>query len=112
MSFHKQHILVTGGAGFIGSHVVEALVHLDARVTVADRFAPDRDNPLQPLEHAIRTINMDVGHEAFSSFLQDEAFDVILHLAGPASVPLSVEDPYQNFQDSLHNTIRLLEVHR
>lgn len=112
MTGNKQHILVTGGAGFIGSHVVEDLIGRGAMVTVADRWNPGRPNPPAEVSETIRALKLDIRSEAFVEHLKEEPYAAILHLAGPASVPLSVEDPYRNFEDSLHATIQLLEILR
>lgn len=103
---------MTGAAGFIGRHVSEALARLDARVSLLDRGF-DRD-VLQrcEAEDAFRIVEMDVRSEDFSRHLIAEQYTAIVHLAGPASVPLSVEEPYRDFENSLLSTMVLLETLR
>lgn len=109
MPIDHQRILVTGGAGFVGSHVVEELVRRGAEVTVVDRLTSGNMAHLAGVEDAIRLVRMDVQHPKFIPFVTDGRYDAIFHFAGPASVPKSVEAPYEDFEQSLHATVRLLE---
>lgn len=103
--------LVTGGAGFIGSHLVERLLQRDAQVTVVDHLSTGRLENLQAVASRI-----DVEKRPLGEMLDDPdfvlGFDVIFHLAANAYVPPSVEDPSYDYALNLHTTFRLLEVLR
>jgi UDP-glucose 4-epimerase len=84
--------LVTGGAGFIGSHLVEALVSRGDRVRVLDNFSTGRHENVAHLRGKVDVISGDVDNEA--AVKQAVAgCDVVFHQAALASVPRSVEDP-------------------
>ena len=103
--------LVTGGAGFIGSHVVEHLVADGARVTVVDDLS---SGCLDNLGSVMARIDFD--DRPLDALLAEPAlvvdYDVIFHLAANAYIPPSVEDPAFDFGLNLETTFRLLEVLR
>jgi len=85
-------ILVTGGAGFIGSHIVEELVLLDHKVTVIDDLSSGNHNNLAHIDKKnIEFIKMDIrDEEAVSKLFEEKKFDVIFHQAAIASVNRSI----------------------
>jgi nucleoside-diphosphate-sugar epimerase len=87
-----SRFLVTGGAGFIGSHVVELLVGEGHEVIVFDNFSTGTMDNLQPLADSIRVITGDIRDlellEASTS-----GVDYVIHLAAEVSVIRSLEDP-------------------
>jgi UDP-glucose 4-epimerase len=84
--------LVTGGAGFIGSHLVEALVREGHRVRVLDNFSTGKVENLTAVADDIDLISGDVCHE--SAVAQAVAgCELVFHQAALASVPRSLEDP-------------------
>lgn len=96
--------LVTGGDGFIGRHLVDALVASGALVTVVDAL------PGEPRPGVAERRSLAVGTDEFGRFLRGvPAFDLIFHLAGSASVPQSVIAPVGDFEANLATTLRLLE---
>jgi UDP-glucose 4-epimerase len=103
--------LVTGGAGFIGSHVVERLVADGADVTVVDDFSTGRAEHLRGVSS-----NIDIDERPIAALLASPtdllAHDVIFHLAANAYIPPSVEDPAFDYTLNLDTTFRLLEVLR
>jgi UDP-glucose 4-epimerase len=84
--------LVTGGAGFIGSHLVEALVRRGDRVRVLDNFATGRVGNLVSIADDIELLSGDVCDEAAVKRAV-AGCDVVFHQAALASVPRSVEEP-------------------
>ena len=112
MAIEGRRIMVTGGAGFIGSHIVEALVHHGADVTVVDHMKGPREKNLANVRDRIRLIRMDIRQPEFAALVIDSPFHVIFHFASPASVSRSVEAPYVDFEQGLHSTVQLLELLR
>ncbi len=107
-----QSVLVTGGAGFIGSHLLEALVQVGAHVTVQDtRATPDHPN-LASVPGAVRLIAEDTQSAIASGSLDLQSFTLVFHLSGNAYVPASVEQPAVDFQKNLQTTFDLLEALR
>ena len=100
-------ILVTGGAGFIGSHVVDAYVSAGHDVAVLDNFSTGRDDNVNPdaQVHRVDVRDLDRVQTAISSFKPD----VVSHHAAQSEVPKSVADPGY---DALVNVVGGLNVLR
>ena len=92
LSFKKA--LVTGGAGFIGSHLVEALVSAGCQVTVLDNLASGNLDNLAHLEGRFRFYQEDI-QDSKVLLAAAEKCDVIFHLAAVVSVPQTVENPVE-----------------
>lgn len=106
MKFNK--ILVTGGAGFIGSHLVDALLARGAQVRVLDNFSTGKLANL-PVAHPRLEIQAgDIRHreEVAAALLGMEA---VVHLAAVASVQASVEEPLATHEANFLGTLHLLE---
>jgi UDP-glucuronate 4-epimerase len=111
-----KHVLVTGGAGFIGSHLVEKLLAEDCRVTAIDNFDPFYDRSLKCRNLAasqnhprFRLIEADIRDAAgLRANLKDE-YDVIVHLAAKAGVRPSLENPIGYQEVNVAGTQNLLE---
>jgi len=104
-------VLVTGGAGFIGSHVVEQLIKLGAHVTVIDDLSTGRINNLDNMIYKIKFLNKSImDKEACLEATKGQ--EVIFHLAAFISVPGSVEDPEACHQINVDGTFNLLEAAR
>lgn len=103
--------LVTGGAGFIGSNLVEALLQRGHHVRVIDNFSTGRRENIAPFSDAIKLYELDI---AATDGLR-EAFDgveYVLHQAALPSVPRSIADPVASFRSSVEGTINVLETAR
>jgi len=100
-----MHVLVTGGAGFIGSHSVEALLDAGARVTALDNLSSGKRSNL-PQHAALDVVEGDIRDEAIVRRLVDAATHV-LHLAAQVSVRASVEEPVAS---AGHNVTGFLNV--
>ena len=103
-----QTILVTGGAGYIGSVVVEQLVEKGYKVIVIDDL---RDGNKESIPHSVEFFNNNFGNkkilsEIFSNF----GVDVVMHFAAYASVPLSVKIPQEYYLNNVINSIKLLNM--
>ncbi len=104
-----RNYLVTGGAGFIGSHLVEALVSLGARVRVLDDFSSGRKENLASVESLVEIIVGDV-RDLCTCLKAVEGIEVILHQAALASVPRSVSEPLLAHEINLTGTLNLLQA--
>lgn len=116
-----KNILVTGGAGFIGSHLVDKLLSEGTwRVTVVDDFndfySPDikRSNIREHLSNeSYRLVEADIRDgNALTSALSGSSFDCIVHLAARAGVRPSLAEPQLYTQTNVNGTVNLLELAR
>jgi len=102
-------ILITGGAGFIGSHLVEKLLKENCQVLVLDNLHTGlREN----LPQGVSLIEMDVRDENILAVFAKEKFDGVVHLAGQTMVNVSVDDPQFDAAENIQGTINILEAAR
>ena len=114
-----KHALVTGGAGFIGSHLVDSLLADGWRVTVFDNFDPFYDRAIKEAnvrahadDPAFALVSGDLRDAKAVNALGDTPYDVIVHIAARAGVRPSIEDPV-GYQDvNVTGTQLLLELAR
>jgi UDP-glucuronate 4-epimerase len=113
------HALVTGGAGFIGSHLVDSLLADGWRVTAFDNFDPFYSSAIK--EENVRPHLANPGYALVRGDLRDPAslrplentsYDVIVHLAARAGVRPSIEDPVGYQQVNVAGTQLILELAR
>jgi UDP-glucose 4-epimerase len=98
-------ILITGGAGFIGSHVADACIGLGHRVVVVDDLSTgSREN----LNGAAEFVKMDIRDEGLSELFRRETFDVVIHHAAQMDVRKSVEDPVFDASVNILGSLNLL----
>lgn len=102
-----KRVVVTGGAGFVGSHLAEILVARGAKVTVVDDLRNGAEANLEAVVDRVelRRVSLD-------GFNWDEVMpgtDMVFHCAANAYVPPSVEDPLADFQQNLYLSLSLLE---
>lgn len=103
--------LVTGGAGFIGSHLVSALLARGDRVRVIDNLATGKLSNIAPVLNRVEMIRADISdfdsiREAF------EGASVVFHQAAIPSVPRSVADPRLNHEANVNGTFNVLMAAR
>jgi len=100
-----MNVLLTGGAGFVGSHLTEALLDQGHRVTVLDDLSTGSLDNLAHLQgHSGLEIIVDtVMHEELTAELIDRA-DVVFHLAAAVGVKLIVEAPVRTIETNVHGT--------
>ncbi len=101
--------LVTGGAGFIGSHVVERLLGEGRQVTVLDDLSTGALANLPDADERLRVVRGDVADPAAVAGAMEGCDDVI-HLAAIASVQASLEDPLGTHRTNLQGTLTVLEA--
>ena len=100
-------MLVTGGAGFIGSHIAERLVELGHEVRVLDNFSTGRRENIQSFEDVIDLVEADVRDvEAVRRAV--EGVEVVFHEAALASVPRSVDDPATSNEVNVRGPLNVL----
>jgi UDP-glucose 4-epimerase len=102
---------VTGGAGFIGSHLVEALVTLGYPVRVVDNLSTGDEANLAPVSEAIDFIVGDICDPQVAARAV-QGIEVVFHVAALPSVPRSLKDPWGSHNANVNATVRLLEASR
>jgi len=102
-----RNYLITGGAGFIGSHLVETLVNSGCRVRVLDDFSSGKEENLKDLTDRIEIIRGDIRNLQLC-LKAVEDMEVILHQAAVASVPRSISEPILAHEVNLTGTLNLL----
>lgn len=101
--------MVTGGAGFIGSHLVETLVAENYQVRVVDNLCTGNIDNLDGVKDQVEFIHCDVNDtEQLNSAM--EKVDVVFHQAALASVPLSIDKPHEVNEACVRGTLNVLEV--
>ncbi|MEB3846645.1 MAG: GDP-mannose 4,6-dehydratase [Desulfurococcales archaeon] len=106
-----KRVLVTGGAGFIGSHVVERLVEQEFDVVVLDDFSTGREENLASVIDRITLIRGSILDErALREALSN--VEAVIHLAARISVEESMRDPQLYYKVNVEGTRRLLEEAR
>jgi len=99
--------LVTGGAGFIGSHVAHRLVNDGHAVRVVDNLSTGDIRNLAHLEGKVEFLHADLTN-AETCRRAVEGVDVVYHLAALPSVPRSMEDPWSSYHHNVTATMQLL----
>jgi UDP-glucose 4-epimerase len=111
LAARASRCLVTGGAGFIGSHVAERLVALGHTVRVVDDLSTGDAANLAGLDGEIEFLRGDLC-EAEVCRRAAAGIDVVFHLAALPSVPRSLKDPWASHAANVNATMRLLEACR
>jgi UDP-glucose 4-epimerase len=104
-----RRALVTGGAGFIGSHVADALLAAGYAVTVLDDFSTGRRANV-PADATVA--ELDIRSRDAAALVRDGGFDVVCHLAAQIDVRRSVADPVADADRNVLGTLNLLEAAR
>lgn len=106
-SAQRAKVLVTGGAGYIGSHAVFALLEAGHQVTVLDNLATGFR---WAVASAAEFREGDIGdRDLVNDLLRAEKFDAIVHFAGSVVVPDSVADPLKYYRNNTLNSASLIE---
>jgi UDP-glucose 4-epimerase len=100
---------VTGGAGFIGSHLVEHLVAGGAPVTVVDNLSTGSLEHLQTVLPKVKLVLGDLGDLLRLKRVDLNDYACVFHLAANSYIPPSVANPPFDFHENLYNTFALLE---
>ncbi len=105
----RMKILVTGGAGFIGSHVVDAYLAAEHQVVVIDDLSTGKKENLNP---KAKFYQMDLMDEKLQQIIQDEKIEVVNHHAAQIKVKASLEDPYFDVKLNVLGSVLLLDLCR
>jgi CDP-glucose 4,6-dehydratase len=110
----RSRILVTGGAGFIGSHVVEQLISLGADIHVVDiKVLKKSYFDEQKFEKKVTLSFVDIAKKnKIKKIFSDFKPDYVLHIAAEAIVNNSYKNPYKTFQTNIMGTVSILEAAR
>ncbi|NNM32510.1 MAG: NAD-dependent epimerase/dehydratase family protein [Gemmatimonadetes bacterium] len=109
MSEVGRKVLVTGGAGFIASHVAEAYLARGDRVFIVDDLSSGR---MENVPEAAEFVEMDVADPALGDLIRQEKFDLINHHAAQIDVRVSVADPAKDARINVMGLINLVEAAR
>lgn len=111
-----MNILVTGGCGFLGSNIANALLNKGKNLMIIDnlqRFGSEINLKWLNENHDFAFYQNDiVDVEKLSNEIIDFSPDIILHLAGQVAMTTSLEDPYRDFQVNTLSTFKILELIR
>jgi UDP-glucose 4-epimerase len=105
-----MRVLVTGGAGFIGSHVADAFLARGDRVTVVDDLSRGQEAHLAPEAVLIKMSSRD--GPALAALIENAQPDLICHLAAQIDVRASVADPAEDAQANVVGTVNVLAAAR
>lgn len=101
------HILVAGGAGYIGSHTVRALVKAGYQVSVLDNLVHGHRDAI--VDQSVTLIEQDMGDlPAMKELFQKHRFDAVINFAGYINVGESVKDPLKYYYNNVGNAINFL----
>lgn len=98
-----MNVLVTGGAGFIGSHTVDKLISAGIETVVIDRAEPKYGNSRATY------YRLDLNDPETENVFKNHPFDCVIHLAAQASVAVSVADPVKDASDNVMASVRVIE---
>ncbi len=104
-----MRVLATGGAGFIGSHVVDTLLEAGHVVTIVDNLWEQGGGRMEHVNARARFYRVDVRDEALAQVFEEERPEVICHLAAQHSVKISTDDPDHDAQVNILGLINLLQ---
>jgi UDP-glucose 4-epimerase len=102
-----MNVLVTGGAGFIGSHIVDLLVEKGCNVSVADNLSTGRAENINP---GANFYNIDVRDPGLKEVIARERPTAVIHLAAQVDVQCSLQDPHTDAEINILGTVNLLDA--
>ncbi|XRO76287.1 SDR family oxidoreductase [Methanocaldococcus sp. 10A] len=102
-------ILVTGGAGFIGSHIVDKLIENNYDVTILDNLTTGNKNNINP---KAEFVNADIRNKDLDEKINFKDVEVVIHQAAQINVRSSVENPIYDGDINILGTINILEFMR
>jgi UDP-glucose 4-epimerase len=109
MNDEPRKVLVTGGAGFIGSHVADAYLARGDRVWVVDDLSSGRR---ENVPDDATLVEMDIGDPRLRELAREVGFDVVNHHAAQIDVRISVRDPLRDARTNVSGLLNVLEAAR
>ena len=106
---NSKTVLVTGGAGFIGSHLTDRLLSLGHKVVIVDDLSTGR---LQNLNKGATFYHTSITSHGLDEIFEREGPDIVYHHAAQISVSQSVKDPVKDAEVNIQGTLRLIELSR
>ena len=100
-------ILVTGGAGFIGSHIVDKLIDKGYTVIIADNLSAGNMHNVNP---EAKFCKIDIRDPNLERIFQENTIDYVFHEAAQASVNKSIEDPYNDMTVNIMGSLNLFQL--
>lgn len=104
-SFNGMKVLVTGGAGFIGSHIVDRLIQMGSKTIILDNLST---GSVLNVNRAAELVALDIRSEEARNVVALEKPDYIFHCAAQKSVPHSVVNPYQDADENIMGFMNLI----
>ena len=104
-----MNILITGGAGFIGSHILQRFSKENCQITVLDNLhSGNKAN----IPESVNFIEMDICDERIIDVFERNKFEAVVHLAAQTMVNASIDDPIYDSDNNIRGTINILEACR
>jgi len=104
-----MNFLITGGAGFIGSHIAEELIRRGEKVRILDNFSTGKRENIAQIQTQIELIEGDI--RSYHTVEQAvEGIDIVIHQAALPSVPRSIDDPITSNEVNINGTLNLLNA--
>ncbi|MBU1160045.1 GDP-mannose 4,6-dehydratase [Patescibacteria group bacterium] len=109
VGLNNKTILVTGGAGFIGSHLVDELLEKNCKVVVVDNLSSGRKENINP---KAKFYNADVRNKEIYEIFEKENPKVVFHLAAQPLVDQAYKNPFSAIETNVMGTVNVLEACR
>ena len=107
LSTNKINVLVVGGAGYIGSHMIKCLNQYGCKITVLDNLSSGHANAVLAGDMVVGDLSDGL---VLDSLFSSCTFDVVMHFASSILVGESVKDPASYYRNNVTNTQNLLDV--
>ncbi len=108
MKLSSKNVLVTGGAGFVGSALVRELLNEDSNVIVFDDFSSGDVSNLEEIKGSIKIIKGDILDSRFKEVLKENEVEYVFHLAAEPYIPYCYERPRRFFEVNAFGTLNVL----
>lgn len=105
--YRNQNVLITGGAGFIGSHLGDLLVKEGYKVFVIDNLSSGK---MENVDKSIKTYIMDINSLDIEKVFIDNKIDYVFHLAAQPSVSFATKNPTEDATENILGSINLLKL--
>ncbi|MFT9487188.1 MAG: NAD-dependent epimerase/dehydratase family protein [Tepidibacillus sp.] len=100
-------VLVTGGAGFVGSHIVDLLIEQQHEVSIVDNLTSGKKENLNP---KARFYQVDIRSDEIEQVFEQEKPEIVYHLAAQSVVPPSIKDPLYDESVNVAGTLHILDL--